>query len=369
MRAHIEVTSSVVQSARVLQTAGMFDVPLAEKLTNSWDIDMPIEDQPWSVGLVVGPSGSGKSVLSENVWPGCIAGDHVWSDDRSLLDDFPTGMGVREIIGLLTSVGLGSPPAWVRPYRTLSTGEAFRASVARSLAETDRLVVVDEFTSVVDRQVAQVVSHAVQKAVRRTGRQFVAATCHYDITDWLQPDWVYDVAAGTFTWRSVQPHPPVELRVFQIDRSVWSMFRRHHYLSGDINTSAQCYGGFIGDDLVAFAAYIHFPHAKIKNMKIGHRMVVLPDYQGFGISGRMSELIGQHLYDRGFRYRRVVAHPAVIAYCSRSPRWQEAKRSRSMGGWASANEPSDVFRITRKFTDPRKLSTRSFEYVPPALSP
>jgi ABC-type ATPase with predicted acetyltransferase domain len=69
--------------------------------------------------------------------------------------------------------------------------------MARALSEDTDMVVIDEFTSVVDRQVAQVASHTVQKAVRRTpGRQFVAVTCHYDVTDWLQPDWVYDVAAG-----------------------------------------------------------------------------------------------------------------------------------------------------------------------------
>jgi ABC-type ATPase with predicted acetyltransferase domain len=35
---------------------------------------------------------------------------------------------------------------------------------------------VDEFTSVVDRQVAKVASHTVQKAVRRQSRQLVAVT-------------------------------------------------------------------------------------------------------------------------------------------------------------------------------------------------
>jgi hypothetical protein len=86
--------------------------------------------------------------------------------------------------------------------------------------------------------------------------------------------------------------------------------------------SAQCFGGWIGDDLVAFASYIHFPHPKTRNIKMGHRMVVLPDYQGLGISGKMAEWLGEYLIARGFRYRRVVAHPAVIAYCSRSPRFR-----------------------------------------------
>ena len=40
---------------------------------------------------------------------------------------------------------------------------------------------MDEFTSVVDRQVAQIGAHAIQKYVRKHGRQFVAVSCHYDI--------------------------------------------------------------------------------------------------------------------------------------------------------------------------------------------
>jgi GNAT superfamily N-acetyltransferase len=171
----------------------------------------------------------------------------------------------------------------------------------------------------------------------------------------------------TFEWRDVGQHPPVPLCVHRIDRSLWSMFARHHYLSADINSSAQCYGGFVGEDLVAFMAYIHFPHPRVKDIKIGHRTVVLPDFQGLGISGRMAEVIGQLLHDQGYRYRRVIAHPAVISYCSRSPRWRENKRSggrvpdRPSGApWNVAGNRTPVKRII----DPRVLNTRSFEYVP-----
>jgi ABC-type arginine transport system ATPase subunit/GNAT superfamily N-acetyltransferase len=360
MRAQVNVSTTVCSSARVLQMAGMFDVPIEQKAGHTLDANLPIEDRPWNVGLIVGPSGAGKSTLARHVWPEEMAANYVWSPDASLLDDFPASMSIKDIIGLLTSVGLGSPPAWMRPHHTLSNGEAFRASIARSLAETDGLVVVDEFTSVVDRQVAKVASHTVQKAVRRQDRQFVAVTCHYDVTDWLQPDWVFDVAANSFAWRQVQPHPALELRIHQVDHTVWPLFRRHHYLSADLNRSARCFGGFIGDDLVAFSAYMHFPHAQAKNIKMDHRSVVLPDYQGLGISGRISEWIGQHLYQQGCRYRRVVAHPAVIAYCVRSPRWRET-------GKVSTGKPGKSLTgsLRKRYSDPRRLLTRSFEFMPP----
>ncbi len=125
--------------------------------------------------------------------------------------------------------------------------------------------------------------------------------------------------------------------------------------------SAQCFGGWIGDQLVAFTSYRHFPHPHAKNIKIGHRTVVLPDYQGLGISGRMAEFVGQYLYERGFRYRRVIAHPAVIAHCSRSPRWRDT----SAGKRALAST-SGIAGLHKRQIDPRYPGTRSFEYQPPA---
>ena len=53
------------------------------------------------------------------------------------------------------------------------------------------LVVFDEFTSVVDREIAKVSAFAISKAVRRSKKKFIAVTCHYDVVDWLEPDWVF----------------------------------------------------------------------------------------------------------------------------------------------------------------------------------
>ena len=66
-----------------------------------------------------------------------------------------------------------------------------RVDLARALLEKN-FVVFDEFTSVVDRQVAQTACLAIQKAVKRANKKFIAVSCHYDILDWLQPDWVFD---------------------------------------------------------------------------------------------------------------------------------------------------------------------------------
>lgn len=361
MKADITVSSPVARSARVLQISGMFDVPVEEKTSLTWHAELPIEERDWNIGLITGPSGSGKSTLARHLWPEQLAAAHEWPADRALIDAFPDGMGIRDITGLLSAAGLSSPPAWLRPYRTLSNGEAFRADIARSLAELGGLVVVDEFSSVVDRQVAQVASHAVQKAVRRAARQLVAVTCHYDVEPWLQPDWSFDVASGEFSWRLVQPHPPVELDICPVaGRDIWPVFARHHYMSADLHQGAQCFAAYAEGRPVAFTSYLHFPHAQAKNIKKAHRVVVLPDWQGLGIAGRLSEWMGGHLAAQGFRYRITTAHPAFIHYMAKSPRWRLQPRKRSLDGFGGSSRSGG-----RNWgTDPRSLTICSFEYAP-----
>ncbi len=92
---------------------------------------------------------------------------------------------------MLCSVGFASPPDWLKAYYCLSQGEKMRVDIARALSLDKPLVVFDEFTSVVDREIAKVSAFAISKAVRRSSKKFIAVTCHYDVVDWLDPDWVF----------------------------------------------------------------------------------------------------------------------------------------------------------------------------------
>jgi GNAT superfamily N-acetyltransferase len=344
----------------------MFDIPPHERSTSEWTVSLPLHERDWGVGLIVGPSGAGKTSVARALFPEQLVAEFAWPAERSILDAFPEGMSIKDITGSLTAVGFGSPPAWFRPYASLSTGEQFRVTIARALAESPDRVVIDEFTSTVDRQVAQVASHAIQKAVRRAKRQLVAVTCHYDVVDWLQPDWIYQPHTGEFAWRFLQRHPPLELRLHSVHHSVWPVFARHHYLSSELNKSAVCFGGWIGDELVGFTSYLHLPHYRVKNVKLGHRLVVLPDYQGLGIGGRMDDWLGQKLYEEGYRYHNVVSHPAMIAYYSASPRWRlfrgAGAKSYPLHSYGSLEKNPT---LVRRHAHPRNLQTMAFEYVPP----
>jgi len=324
MQAHIVKECAVQRTARIQQLESLFDIPISERSIESWDIDLPLNQKDWSIGLIVGPSGSGKTTVARALYGDCVRiGYDDWPVDKSVVDAMPKGLSIKDITGSLCGVGFGSPPNWMRPYAVLSMGEQFRVTAARALLEPENLIVLDEFTSVVDRQVAQVASHSIQKSVRKSGKQLVAVTCHYDVLDWLQPDWVYQPHTNTFNWRLLQRHPELEFRIYQCDKTAWRLFSKYHYLSGVLHTAAQCFAGFIGGECVAFSSYLHLPHPKTRNIKQGHRLVVRPDYQGLGLGGRFDDWLGQYLYERGYRYHNTVAHPAMIAYYSRSPRWKQ----------------------------------------------
>jgi len=201
------VETTLQRSYRVAQIAGMFDVPLEDKLRRTFDVELPADSDDWQIGLIVGPSGSGKSTIARAAFGDAVyeARPDNWPTDQAVVDGFGD-VPTKQIVRTLTAVGFSSPPSWLKPYGVLSNGERFRCDLARALlgdCEGDRawcdatqsvetvhceaeprnenLVVFDEFTSVVDRNVAKVCSAAVAKQIRRGAipRRFVAVTCHY----------------------------------------------------------------------------------------------------------------------------------------------------------------------------------------------
>ena len=108
-RVNIVRDSAVVRTPRVMQMEGMFDVPPSQRSAEQWTVDLALPDA-WNVGLIVGPSGSGKTTVARELFGESIAESWQWPHDKSLLDGFPQGMSIKEIVELLSSVGFSSPP-------------------------------------------------------------------------------------------------------------------------------------------------------------------------------------------------------------------------------------------------------------------
>lgn len=318
--------SPVIESFRVHQVAGMFDLPLSQRSRVSFSVELPDDDEPWQIGAIVGPSGSGKSSVARHAYGDALLDAQEWSNDRAVVDGFHESLEGRDITGILNAVGFSSPPAWIRPYAALSNGEQFRCDLARALLTDSPLIAFDEFTSVVDRQVARFGSAAVAKTIR-AGRakckRFIAVTCHYDVLEWLEPDWWLDMATCRLARGWVQPdaptRPEIQLDIRRCKRDLWAVFGHHHYLSSRLHRNARCYAALWNGRAIGFCAVI--PLFGQRGMRIIHRLVVLPDYQGLGVGLGLLGAVANH-ESQTHRISIVTSHPALIRALAKNPQWR-----------------------------------------------
>lgn len=329
-RINVEVQTTTTPSYRAEAVAGIFDLDPAKYARQTFTPELPRRDQAWRIGLIVGPSGSGKSTIARHAFGAELftSADVPWPTDRTLLDGFPQtlgtqSLGVKEITAALTAVGFSSPPAWLRPFHTLSNGEQFRATLAAALLSGRELVAFDEFTSVVDRDVAKIGSAALAKQIRADRslvKQFVAIGCHYDIIDWLCPDWILDTATFELARRRLR-RPSITLALHRCAPRAWRTFARHHYLSSDLHRAARCYLALWEGRPVAFVATL--PMYGFAGSRRISRFVVLPDFQGVGIgSAVLAAAADEELRAGARRVRITTSHPAVISHCKRSAWWK-----------------------------------------------
>ena len=282
------------------------------------DFEIPSDD--FSIGLIIGGSGSGKTTILKAI--GEIKHPE-WDNEKAIASHFDSFCDARDRLG---ASGLNSIPAWYRPFHTLSNGEQYRANLSRLLEDN---AIIDEFTSVVDRNVAKSCATAVSKYIKRTGKKrIIFASCHYDICEWLEPDWIYECESGSFIdWGRLR-RPEIEILLEPSITEAWSFFSKHHYLTGSINKSARCWVARWDGVLVGFASAISFPSGSIKNAWRGHRTVVLPEFQGLGIGARISDAIGEIFISQGCRYFSKTAHPILGEYREKNENWKPTSKNK-----------------------------------------
>jgi GNAT superfamily N-acetyltransferase len=329
MIVEIKHTCSDFDSYRAARTKSLFN---AESGCN-WQhtADLPIENSDWKIGLIVGPSGSGKTSIGSNIFDSKIYDLYAgWDTEKPIIDSIAPEGDFNDVTGALSAVGLGDVPAWLRPFHVLSNGEKFRAGLARLICEKPQTAVIDEFTSVIDRQIAKIGAQAFAKSWRRGSGQIVLLSCHYDIIEWLQPDWIYDTREARFSRDCLRQRPRIELRIYKVKGSVFRHFKPHYYLDLPHPVSAEYYVGFVGNEPVCHIAVSPLFTAKAYRAT---RLVVMPEWQGAGIGMRFLDAIGEyHLQGRGrcgYKYPTFfhTSHPQLCAALRRSKRWAQTNAS------------------------------------------
>jgi GNAT superfamily N-acetyltransferase len=276
------------------------------------------------------PSGSGKTSIGKQIF-----GEPApfwtpeWPADAPIIDAIAPAGDFNAVTGALGSVGLGSVPTWLRPYPVLSNGEKFRADLARLVCDAPERAIVDEFSSVVaDRQVRRAgVRQGLAPAQRQAGR---SVNPHYDVVEWLEPDWVFDTAKRSFA-RGLLRRPQFDLEIWKTDGSLWPLFEPHHYLKLPRMVGAAYYVGTVDGELAV--------HLAVSSMNKGPsvearacRLVTMPEWQGAGVGFRfLNEICA--LQERGDENARLAgrktttlfhtSHPQLCQALRRDKRWRQ----------------------------------------------
>ena len=276
----------------------------------------------WNIGVICGASGSGKSTILRSL--GEIK-DVEFDNSKPLISNFAP-MTPQEASSILCAMGLASVPTWIRPYSSLSNGEKYRAEVAKRISSEigGGIILVDEYTSVVDRNVAKSMSNALQKYIRREKKQIILATCHYDILEWLQPDWIYDLNKGGVLEKGdcLRQRPQISLQVYRTEPDTWQLFKKHHYMTQEMNHSAMCFCFTWENQLVAFASILPQLGKGVGKAMRMSRLVILPDFQGLGLGGKILDFMGGICLANGYKFYIKTVNPRMGYHLEHSDKWK-----------------------------------------------
>eukprot|EP00930_Biecheleria_cincta_P071431 TRINITY_DN58942_c0_g1_i1.p1 TRINITY_DN58942_c0_g1~~TRINITY_DN58942_c0_g1_i1.p1 ORF type:complete len:744 (-),score=107.76 TRINITY_DN58942_c0_g1_i1:145-2376(-) len=331
----------------------------------------------FTLGAIVGASSSGKTTLARERFGGPI--EVQWLDELPALAHFAS---FGEAEPALAAAALDLEIA-MRPAGLLSGGERERASIARGLADwaagRREILVIDEFTSLLDRPTAQRLARGINMFLHKRPalKGLVVLSCHVDIIGHglLEPDWVFDCGDSRLdrfdrklstesTSESVCDNSAADdvkiprsldastssASTLIVRRAVpceWREFREHHYKDHRLQSSSVCFVGELQGRAVAFTSVINTGFTlrwvvarnndeQLKTLALGmnmplelmkrnafreHRTVVLPDCQGLGLGSLMADAVAQLLDELGYAFMSVTAHPTYGGYRDRSPLW------------------------------------------------
>ena len=290
--------------------------------------------------LIVGTSGSGKTTILNSVFEQT---NIQVNTQTTVIENFSTPERGEE---LLLACGLRTIPAWFRSPNTLSNGEFHRFEIAIGLDQGNGII--DEFTSVVDRDTAKSLALSIRKYYdqRGTTDPLYIASCHRDIIDWLDPEWVYDTDLQVLDNRRspfrMGSRPRLTLTIKGTSAEMWRYFSKYHYLDSAISKSAHYYVLLLGDKPIGFHAAIHSTNRDIHSYWRGHRTVILPEFQGMGIGTAFSDAIAEMYVSRGMRYFSKTAHPSFGEHREKSELWRPTSTNRQSRKGSYLNKDGSV---------------------------
>lgn len=374
---HVRLESPVFNSFRCQRAANSQDIDTKKKSVHDLKVETNIGDN-YSVGLIVGASGSGKTTLAKHIF-----GEDIFNlslnEDLPIIDQLPEHLTYEECAKTLSGIGLTSVPCWLRPVKTLSNGQRARAFAALAIHKSDT-VVIDEWTSVVDRTVAKVMSHCVQKFARKNGRRFILLSCHHDVIEWLDPDWIIDCNQQKFIDRRLlcpserERKEKHRFEVRHVDSSYWKLFSKYHYLSDKpIGGKVLHFGLFNNENIMGYNCLANYvPWVDKTKPMIMHvsRTVIHPDYAGMGLGILFDTAVAEYGHrQHGYKIVAKFSSEPFFKMMSKHPKWRFLGANRKIG-FTKGRSGRALRGLKRKSLGigetgfRENVKTYSFEYVP-----
>lgn len=365
----VRLQSPISKSFRCQKAADSLDIDTEKKSIHELRIKADLET-PFQIGMIIGSSGSGKTTLAKKMFGEDCFTVH-YDASKPVIEQFPAEMTYDECAEALLGIGLTSVPCWIRPMYTLSNGQRARAEAALALYSDRDTIIIDEWTSVVDRTVAKVMSHCVQKFARRRSKKVILLSCHFDIIEWVNPDWVINCNEQTYEdRRSLRPArtEKLEFTIKEIDSSSWGFFSKYHYLSDRLpGGKLYFYGLFQGENQIGFQCYAAYLPGR-NDIMYSNRVVIHPDYAGLGLGLRFIDETAKYMASRGFFIRATFSSVPLYKARMKSKFWRLLKDQRKLLKEPTYENDRGFSRVKKdekgKDTFRHKVRVFSFEYRP-----
>lgn len=285
----VELHSEVFNTFRCQSAANSLDIDVKKKSVHKLEINNININDNWNIGLIYGASGSGKTTLAKKLFGENIF-DISLDENLPILEQLPKEYSYEDCANILNGIGLNSVVCWIRPIKTLSNGQKARAEAAYLMCKND-FVCIDEWTSVVDRTVAKAMSVCLYKFAKKYNKKIILLSCHYDILEWVNPDWLIDCNKQNFELPKSDnffftEREKLEFTIREVGRETWKYFSKYHYLSELLpGGKIYLYGLFHNENQIGFQCFANYtPHRKgTKIIFHSNRTVIHPDYNGLGL--------------------------------------------------------------------------------------
>lgn len=334
----VELSSEVSDSFMAQKAANSVDLDVGKKSKHYLAVSADLESE-YNIGLIIGASGSGKTTLAKKIF-----GENCFKNlldlNKSIIDQFPNEISYNDRQAILNGVGLSSIPCWIKPSYTLSNGQRSRAEMALHMASKNNFTVIDEFTSVVDRTVAKVMANCIAKYSRKINNKIVLCSCHYDVTEWLNPDWIIDCNKQLFIDRRLlqkcerERTEKLNFKIKEINKSSWKYYSKFHYLSERIPGGKSYFFGLFTDngEQIGFSAYTNYVPTRKGLVPIFHsnRVVIHPDYCGIGLSKMLCNETAKIMIKKGVRVMAKFSSLPMAKWRMKDNNWRLLKIERNL---------------------------------------